>query len=82
MALNDFIGLIIAKQGNINIINSIKIVTETTVTVSNINDTSMNYEHVITVKVEIGNMIRALEIIHQKVNRHLRTIQKHSVIKP
>ena len=64
MAHNDFTGRIIGNQGNI--INSIKKETETTVTVSSINDTSMNYEHVIKVKGEIDNMIKASEIIHQK----------------
>lgn len=65
MAHNDYIGRIIGKQGNI--INTIKKETETTVTVSSINDMSMNVERVITVKGELENMIRALEIIHSKV---------------
>ncbi len=65
LAHNDYIGRIIGKQGNI--INAIKKDTETTVTVSNINDMSMNVERVITVKGEIENMIKALEVIHQKV---------------
>jgi predicted RNA-binding protein YlqC (UPF0109 family) len=65
LAHNDYIGRIIGKQGNI--INTIKKETETTVTVSSINDMSMNVERVITVKGELENMIRALEIIHSKV---------------
>lgn len=65
LAHNDYIGRIIGKQGNI--INTIKKETDTTVTVSSINDMSMNVERVITVKGELENMIRALEIIHSKV---------------
>jgi predicted RNA-binding protein YlqC (UPF0109 family) len=65
LAHNDYIGRIIGKQGNI--INTIKKETETTVTVSSINDMSMNVERVITVKGELENMIKALEIIHSKV---------------
>lgn len=65
LAHNDYIGRIIGKQGNI--INTIKKETETTVTVSSINDISMNVERVITVKGELENMIKALEIIHQKI---------------
>jgi KH domain len=65
LAHNDYIGRIIGKQGNI--INSIKKDTDTTVTVSSINDISMNVERVITVKGELENMVKALEIIHQKI---------------
>lgn len=65
LAHNDYIGRIIGKQGNI--INTIKKETETSVTVSSINDMSMNVERVITVKGDLENMIRALEIIHSKV---------------
>lgn len=65
LAHNDYIGRIIGKQGNI--INTIKKETETSVTVSSINDMSMNVERVITVKGELESMIKALEIIHSKV---------------
>lgn len=65
LAHNDYIGRIIGKQGNI--INTIKKETETSVTVSSINDMSMNVERVITVKGDLENMIKALEIIHSKV---------------
>jgi len=65
LAHNDYIGRIIGKQGNI--INTIKKETETSVTVSSINDMSMNVERVITVKGDLENMIKALEIIHSKI---------------
>ena len=65
LAHNDYIGRIIGKQGNI--INTIKKETDTSVTVSSINDMSMNVERVITVKGELESMIKALEIIHSKV---------------
>jgi insulin-like growth factor 2 mRNA-binding protein 1 len=65
LAHNDYIGRIIGKQGTI--INTIKNETETSVTVSSINDMSMNVERVITVKGDLENMIKALEIIHSKV---------------
>lgn len=67
LAHNDYIGRIIGKQGNI--INTIKKETDTSVTVSSINDMSMNVERVITVKGELENMIKALEIIHTKVKQ-------------
>jgi hypothetical protein len=65
LAHNDYIGRIIGKQGNI--INTIKTETETTVTVSSIDDIAMNVERVITVKGDLENMIKALEMIHTKV---------------
>jgi hypothetical protein len=67
LAHNDYIGRIIGKQGNI--INTIKKDTDTTVTVSNINEISMHVERVITVKGELDNMISALEVIHQKIKQ-------------
>ena len=65
LAHNDYIGRIIGKQGDI--INSIKRDTDTTVTVSSVNDMSMNVERVITIKGELENMIKALAIIHAKI---------------
>ncbi|CAF0725404.1 unnamed protein product [Didymodactylos carnosus] len=66
IAHNNYIGRIIGKGGNI--INNIKKDTDCIVTVSSVSDvTPYNCERIITIKGELDNEIKALEIIYSKL---------------
>jgi predicted RNA-binding protein YlqC (UPF0109 family) len=66
LAHNNFIGRIIGKGGNI--INTIKTDTETNITVSSINElNTANIERIISIKGELNQQVRALEMIYTKL---------------
>jgi predicted RNA-binding protein YlqC (UPF0109 family) len=62
---NDYIGRVIGKQGKM--IFTIKTESDTVLSISNVKDTSSDVERIITVKGELENVLKALELIHAKV---------------
>ena len=66
LAHNNFIGRIIGKGGNI--INAIKKDTETNITVSSVNEHHSNdIDRIISIKGELDQQLRALEMIYSKL---------------